>query len=216
MNEFFQAKGFEALVAKGCEVAVGPKYWVAVFANQADAEDFARYAAGFVKRVITDAKVRTTSVWSDARRGYLAHVGYAVPSGPTEEGAVICIGREVCGIAIKEAKRQVLLPIQPHTMAVVTESGTTYFRMEDGTCFCRSRSDGAQPCARSLWFTASVADSDQALKQGGRVKVQAQPAVGLYPLYVYTPVGTPDAQGYLHLDKASFRFGTRVARVLKQ
>ncbi len=214
MNDFFQATGFDGFRKLGTVRKLGGDAWTLVFAEQDDAVSFARYAAGFVRRVMPNVQTRADAQWGERSKGWLARVSICCAGGPTEEGVVICRDNEVFGIGIIKDGAPVVFPIKAWAACAISDSGSMYVLFEDGSGFCRSRSDGPQKVAVQLLFVRSGTDLDNAFKRGGPVLVSAVPAAGLYPVYLYKRY-TPDASGCVLLEKDTFRKGTHIVRVLR-
>lgn len=210
MNEFYKARGFNALVAKGTAFQMNATLWFPVFADEQDAVSFARYVGGFARRVVNGSTTRATAKWSDKRSGYIAVLSVQFPGWGREEGPVICQSTEVAGIGIGDAKSPVLLPIKQHRYTARTESGSLYIGFADGTAFCRSKTSGPQSQAAALYFTSSFTDASKVQERGGEIAVSEQPKVGLYPVYVTGAKPTPSAGGCLTFASNTFRLGTKV------
>ena len=210
MNDFIRARNFNVLAAKGRRVTSESGRAYIVFQDSEDAGAFARYVGGFARRVINGATTRATVIKSDKQGGYIANLSITYPNFGKEEGIVICKDDQAVGILIKHDSRVVLLPIQQHTLTARTESGTLYVRFADGTAFCRSKGDGPQPLAHSLFFTSNFADASAVMQRGGELLVTKTATRGLYPVYALGVVNPGDGQYRMNFKKGAFRLGTKV------
>ncbi len=210
MKQFFQSPGFNALVAGCTRLPLSSTLWVPLFDNNDGAEGFARYVGGFARRVVRGATTRASAHWSKRRTAFLAQLSILFPGWGCEEGAVVCEGNEVAGIALTRSQEAILLPVKQHRYTARTRSGSQYVGFADGTAFCRSPSDGPKPPGLALYFARSHTDAEIVQEHGGELQVSTEPAVGLYPLYVTGSKPSAGARGGLVFDRRSFRVGTSV------
>ena len=209
LTDFRPAKSFNAIVANARRVDRPDGFWFPVFGSRDEALSFTRYVGGYVRSVAPDAITR--SLPSPGYGGIVGKLEIKFSWG-TEEGLVLCSGNVMAGLLLEQASGPVILPVKQYTHIIHSESGTVYVLFADGSACCRSRSDGAVPAAKALYFTNSEAEAAKVYHRGGALKVTKAPVPGLVPVYVtvdYHLVGDT-----LHLAPNSFRYWTKVASVL--
>ncbi|MBY0359686.1 MAG: hypothetical protein K2W82_16915 [Candidatus Obscuribacterales bacterium] len=209
---FTKAQGFTDLVKKGVRKDCSNGVWIVTFGDPLDAESFAKYVGGFIRRVCPKANTRASSTMSDRHQAYVATQRIQFPWG-TVEGAVIFWGENTCGIAIKNEKagKQIMLPIRPHTSFCTTESGSLYVKFDDGNAFCISVENGVQPCAQALYFALSSTEADRVQREGEELHVSEVPTVGAYP--IYGDKAEPGTHGRMRFKQGSFRIGTKIRSI---
>jgi hypothetical protein len=213
MSDFQPARNFNQLAALGKTITTASgKYWFSVFRNEEDALSFARYTGGFARRVVSGATTRSTAEWSDAHGGYLPILSIQFPGWGREEGLILCESEQVAGIALRDA-RAVLLPVKQHRYTACTESGSLYIGFTDGTAFCRSKSDGALQPGTALYFCSSSSDAERVQNRGGELRVESQPRIGLYPVYVHEGLSLGTSRQSMSFPKGAFRLGTRIIAI---
>ena len=211
-TDFQQARSFDKIVATALKrVNLPGGLWFPVFGSQEQALSFARYVGGYVRRVAPDAGTRSRPTWSDKQQGFIARLSVQFPGWGEEEGIVLCRGKEVAGLALEQNSTWLLLPVKQYSHTVRTESGTLYVLFEDGSAFCRSKSDGACQAADALYFARSYSEACNVQARGGSLQVSKVPAAGLVPLYISGAVSVVGDS--VTLKANSFRRGTRVASV---
>lgn len=210
---FMNARGFTDLVKKGVRKECGNGIWIVTFDDPANAEAFAKYVGGFIRRVCPNTNTRASSVMSDKHNAYVASQRIQFPWGSVE-GAVIFWAENACGIAIKNAiaGKQIMLPIRPHTLFCTTESGSLYVKFDDGSAFCISVEHGVQPCAQALYFALSSTEADRVQREGAELHVSEVPTTGAYP--IYGDKAEPATHGRMRFTKGSFRIGTKIRSIV--
>lgn len=215
MSQFFQARGFDSLVARGNRIGLTEDgLWLPVFKQETDALAFARYVGGYVRRVIerTTTSASAKCCYDQCNRAVLS---IQISGWGREEGEVLCLGSEVAGLGLTCHPNYslVLLPLKQHKYTVRTQSGSLYLGFVDGTGFCRSVANGPHEPAAVLYFTGNFDEASDVQLHGGALRVVAQPKGGLCPVYVVGTLPKLLAPGVLEFAPRAFRLGTRVVSI---
>lgn len=210
-DKFVANNTFLDLLATASAHVVGECVLVA-FTKQDAAQSIANYIAGYVKRVIPQVQVKASAKWSEKRKGFVPQLTCVFPNWGTEEGLVLLDkNNNFIGIGVVEPTKWTLVPIKAISYFIRTESGTLYIHYQDGTAFCRSKSDGAISPAKRIFY-ADYKSSREVYQNGGALRVNKVPSVGLVPVYVGDKYDV--ISNVLILAKGSFRIGTDIKTII--